>query len=495
MARSSAIRWPAIDSSAARSMTVIELGLTQTSRLRRAGGPDVDGGHRTLAPIRCPTCRRSTVRRPGGGDPRGLAADDRAVRARLRQRRSRRRPTSSAYRRSWQRVRRPTQMSDGASRRVRASSPPLDLPEVEGDERCRAWSPMAPIRRYAGSFLSLLQPPAADRPTRRRASPLAAARTGSATRGAGRRRRGRTSRHARRSRAAAASARGGSGSGRRRTAAAGDHPARAAAVRRSTARPLRPRGPRSVTSNRGHRRHAPRRRRRPQVRHPSVGAPSPGVQRRVRWTSYGGAVPGCDFTRRDLLRWSAVALAAPLVPPLRWGRTAAVGDVSPAHLELVTLTEERAIITWYTGETGTNDGLGRMEPAPADAEVRWGTDPGEPRPDRRRDRPADAVPPRRAGRPRARPDLLLPGLVRGSAGAADAVHAAPGQRRRHDRPRPHDRRTVRVHGAVPATGPLPLLDRAVQRPAHGRDHRRPRRRRCRGSSGSSRSRGSRPTPR
>ena len=86
-------------------------------------------------------------------------------------------------------------------------------------------------------------------------------------------------------------------------------------------------------------------------------------------------MPGCDFTRRDLLRWSAVALAAPLVPPLRWGSTAAVGEVSPANLELVTLTEERAIITWYTGATGSTDAIGRMEPAPADGEVHWGTDP------------------------------------------------------------------------------------------------------------------------
>ncbi|MFE2187874.1 metallophosphoesterase [Streptomyces sp. NPDC059455] len=49
--------------------------------------------------------------------------------------------------------------------------------------------------------------------------------------------------------------------------------------------------------------------------------------------------------------------------------------MSPANLELVTLTEDRAIITWYTGYTGTDDGFGRMVPAPADGEVRWGTHP------------------------------------------------------------------------------------------------------------------------
>jgi Icc protein len=95
-------------------------------------------------------------------------------------------------------------------------------------------------------------------------------------------------------------------------------------------------------------------------------------------------MPGCDFTRRDLLRWSAVALASPLVARRAFGIEAAAAladrrrgrdDVSPVNLELVTLTEDRAIITWYTGFTGSDDGLGRMEPAPADGEVRWGTRP------------------------------------------------------------------------------------------------------------------------
>ena len=91
-------------------------------------------------------------------------------------------------------------------------------------------------------------------------------------------------------------------------------------------------------------------------------------------------MPGCDFTRRDLLRWSAVAAASPLVARAALGggvAQASTGhdDVSPVNLELVTLTEDRAIITWYTGYTGSDDGLGRMEPAPADGEVHWGTRP------------------------------------------------------------------------------------------------------------------------
>lgn len=90
-----------------------------------------------------------------------------------------------------------------------------------------------------------------------------------------------------------------------------------------------------------------------------------------------GAVPGCYVTRRDVLRWTAIAAAAGtgglLLDPVRVG--AQSGAVTPSGLELVTLTEDSAILTWYTGATGSKDELGRLEPTPADAEVRWGTDP------------------------------------------------------------------------------------------------------------------------
>src|SRR4051812_41378548 len=90
-------------------------------------------------------------------------------------------------------------------------------------------------------------------------------------------------------------------------------------------------------------------------------------------------MPGCDFTRRDFLRWTAFAMASPVVAPgLLRGCVVGPGphkDVVPANLELVTLTEDRAVITWYTGYAGTDDGLSRMVPAPADGEVHWGTHP------------------------------------------------------------------------------------------------------------------------
>ncbi|MEN3361754.1 MAG: 3,5-cyclic-AMP phosphodiesterase [Mycobacteriales bacterium] len=93
-------------------------------------------------------------------------------------------------------------------------------------------------------------------------------------------------------------------------------------------------------------------------------------------------MPGCDFTRRDLLRWSAYAAAvAPmgLLDPARAAAAPGAGapgaDVTPVNLELVTLAEDHAVITWYTGHAGTDDGLGRMIPAPADGEVVYGTHP------------------------------------------------------------------------------------------------------------------------
>jgi 3',5'-cyclic-AMP phosphodiesterase len=86
-------------------------------------------------------------------------------------------------------------------------------------------------------------------------------------------------------------------------------------------------------------------------------------------------MPGCDFNRRHLLRWTAAVAAA--VPAAAIARPAYADSrgVTPVNLELVTLAEDHAVITWYTGQAGTDDGLGRMIPAPADGEVRYGTHP------------------------------------------------------------------------------------------------------------------------
>ncbi|OHV34194.1 MULTISPECIES: purple acid phosphatase family protein [Pseudofrankia] len=95
----------------------------------------------------------------------------------------------------------------------------------------------------------------------------------------------------------------------------------------------------------------------------------------------------CHNTRRDLLRWSALIAAAPLVAcsdrdesvarATAAATTAGVDPrtVSPVNLELVTLTETSAVITWYTGVPGTDDGTKRMVPKPADGQVSYGTSP------------------------------------------------------------------------------------------------------------------------
>jgi hypothetical protein len=84
----------------------------------------------------------------------------------------------------------------------------------------------------------------------------------------------------------------------------------------------------------------------------------------------------CRPSRRELLRLGATVAGASAIPvPIAGERARAAGDVRPVNLELVTLTESSAVLTWYTGEAGTNDGLGRMRPAPTTGEVVYGTNP------------------------------------------------------------------------------------------------------------------------
>jgi len=81
-----------------------------------------------------------------------------------------------------------------------------------------------------------------------------------------------------------------------------------------------------------------------------------------------------------MLRWTAyAAAAAPLASVVAPATASAAvtksGTVTPVNLELVTLAEDHAVITWFTGQAGTNNGIGQMVPAPADGEVRYGTNP------------------------------------------------------------------------------------------------------------------------
>ncbi|GAA1872848.1 hypothetical protein GCM10009736_45850 [Actinomadura bangladeshensis] len=83
----------------------------------------------------------------------------------------------------------------------------------------------------------------------------------------------------------------------------------------------------------------------------------------------------CRPSRRALLRWSAIVAGASLLPTAEAASALTAGGVQPVNLELVTVTETSAVLTWYTGVPGTDDGLGRMVPAPSDAEVLYGTHP------------------------------------------------------------------------------------------------------------------------
>ncbi len=89
----------------------------------------------------------------------------------------------------------------------------------------------------------------------------------------------------------------------------------------------------------------------------------------------------CRMGRRELMRWSAVVAGAGVLladPERSYAAARAAGPdaVMPVNLELVTVTEDSAVLTWYTGVPASNNGLGQMLPAPADAEVAYGDHPG-----------------------------------------------------------------------------------------------------------------------
>jgi hypothetical protein len=86
--------------------------------------------------------------------------------------------------------------------------------------------------------------------------------------------------------------------------------------------------------------------------------------------------PCCHFSRRDFLRWAGVVAATPLVAALEdvdraYALTRGVRDnpALPVNLEIVTVTEDSAILTWFTGDPTRPDEFGRLAPMPADTEV------------------------------------------------------------------------------------------------------------------------------
>ena len=90
----------------------------------------------------------------------------------------------------------------------------------------------------------------------------------------------------------------------------------------------------------------------------------------------------CHLTRRQLMRWSAIAASTALVPILdpersyAATRAAAVGSVVAIDLELVTLTETSAVITWYTAQPGAPGASLQMAPMPTTVNaISYGTSP------------------------------------------------------------------------------------------------------------------------
>ncbi|WP_369244613.1 metallophosphoesterase [Streptomyces sp. R41] len=85
----------------------------------------------------------------------------------------------------------------------------------------------------------------------------------------------------------------------------------------------------------------------------------------------------CEILRSGVLLAPALLRAAAdaLHDPARRNRPGHPDSLAAVNLELVTLAEDHAVITWYTGVPGTGDGLGHMLPAITEGEVVYGTHP------------------------------------------------------------------------------------------------------------------------
>ena len=87
-----------------------------------------------------------------------------------------------------------------------------------------------------------------------------------------------------------------------------------------------------------------------------------------------------NLTRRQILRYGALVAATFPAARLAGGfslvdRAFAAGPAVPMHLELVTVTDTEAVITWFTGDPTTPDEFGRPTPVAAPGRVLIGTSP------------------------------------------------------------------------------------------------------------------------
>src|SRR3954469_17847208 len=83
-----------------------------------------------------------------------------------------------------------------------------------------------------------------------------------------------------------------------------------------------------------------------------------------------------SLTRRQLLRYAALVGATfPLAGSFSLAEAAGLGQAVPINLELVTVTDTEAVITWFTGDPTQPDQFGRPLPVAAPGRVLIGTNP------------------------------------------------------------------------------------------------------------------------
>src|SRR3954447_931684 len=111
---------------------------------------------------------------------------------------------------------------------------------------------------------------------------------------------------------------------------------------------------------------------------------SPGVALRAagcgRRTANSVGVCQTALTRRQLLRYAALVGATfPVASAIDkgWLLSAQAGNglAIPHNLELVTVTDTEAVITWFTGDPTQPDQFGRPLPVAAPGRVLIGTSP------------------------------------------------------------------------------------------------------------------------
>jgi hypothetical protein len=86
----------------------------------------------------------------------------------------------------------------------------------------------------------------------------------------------------------------------------------------------------------------------------------------------------CDssLTRRQLLRYAALVGATfPMAGSFELAEAVGVGIPAPINLELVTVTDTEAVMTWFTGDPNQLDAFNRPMPVAAPGRVLIGTDP------------------------------------------------------------------------------------------------------------------------